>query len=129
MRNTTHPDEVRRDTSLKLLIRRQLLVGRRPRVDHQRLRVAHVRKVARQLERVDDFGAQRRVLAALHPEAQHAAERAGPERLERQLMRVVRLKAGVGDPGDLIVPLEVPRERECVVAVALRAERERFQAL
>lgn len=126
MHRTTHPNEVRRNTSRSLLIRRQLLVGRRPRVDHQRLGVAHVRKVTRQLERVDDFGADRCVLAALHSEAEHAAERVRPERLARQLVGVVRLEASVRDPGDLLVLLEVPRERERVVAVALRAERKRL---
>ncbi len=125
----THPDEVGRDTGRKLLIRRQLLVGRRRRVDDQRLGVAHVRQITRQLERVDDFGTHRRVLATLHPKAQHAAECVGPERPERQLMRCVRLEAGVRDPGDLRVLLEVPRERERVVAVTLGAERERLEAL
>ena len=103
-------------------------MGRRRRVDHQRLRVAHVREVTCQPERVDDFGAYRRVLAALHPKVQHAAECVGPEHLERQLVRGVRLEAGVGDPGDLLVLLEVPRERERVVAVALCAEREGLEA-
>jgi len=47
MHDTTHPNEVGRDAGRKLLIRRQLLVGRRRRVYHQRLRIAHVRKVTR----------------------------------------------------------------------------------
>ena len=126
MKGTTHTNKVRRNTSCQLLIRRQLLVGRRRRVDHQRLGVAHVRKITRQLERVDDFGAHRRVLAAVHSEAQHAAECIRPERLERQLVRLVRLEADVRDPGDLLVLLEVPRQSERVVAVALRTERERL---
>ena len=88
----------------------------------QRLCVAHVRKVTRQLERVDNFGANRRDLAALHPEAQHAAECVRPERLERQLMGGVRLEAGVGNPGDLLVLLEVLCESKRVVAVALCTE-------
>ena len=44
-------------------------------------------------------------------------------------MRRVRLETHVGDPGDLFVLLEVSRERERVVGVTLRAERERLQAL
>ena len=42
-----HPDEVGRDTARQLLIRRQLLVGRSRRVDHQRLGVANVRQMTR----------------------------------------------------------------------------------
>ena len=102
---------------------------RRRRVDNQRLRITHVRQVAREPKRVDDFSAHSRILAALYPEAQHAAKRIVPERLARQLVRSVRLEAGVSDPGDVLVLLEVPRERERVVAVALRAERERLEAL
>jgi hypothetical protein len=44
-------------------------------------------------------------------------------------MRRVRLEAGIGDPGDFLVLFEVARERERVVAVALRAERECLEAL
>ena len=38
----------------------------------------------------------------------------------------VRLEARVGNPGDLLVLLEVPCESERVVAVTLRTERERL---
>ncbi len=123
MHDTTHPNEVGRDAGRKLLIRRQLLVGRRRRVYHQRLRIAHVRKVTRQLERVDDFGAHRRVLAALHPEAQHATECVGPERLECQLVRGVRLEAGVGDPGDLLASRGTARARARCRSGAARGAR------
>ena len=69
MKGITHPNKVRRNTSCQLLIRCQLLVRRRRWVDHQRLGVAHIRKVTRQLERVDNFGAHRRVFAAVYSEA------------------------------------------------------------
>ena len=81
-----HPYEVGRDTARQLLIRRQLLVGRSRRVDHQRLGVANVRQMTRQLKRVDNFGAHRCVFTALHPKAQHAAKCVRSERLERQLV-------------------------------------------
>jgi hypothetical protein len=59
------------------------MMRRRRRLDHQRLCVAHVRKVARQPKRVDQFSAYGRVLPTFDPKAQHAAERAVPEHLAR----------------------------------------------
>jgi hypothetical protein len=97
-------------------------VRRRRRVYHQRLRIAHIRKVTRQPERVDDFCTYSRVLAAFNPKAQHTPKRVVPERLARQLMRHMRLEARIGYPCDLLVLLEEPRERKRVVAVALCTE-------
>ena len=59
------------------------MMRRRRRLDHQRLRVTQVRKVARQPKRIDHFSANRRVLPSFNPKAQHPAERAIPEQLAR----------------------------------------------
>ena len=101
-------------------------MGRARRVDHERLCVSDVRQVACQPERIDNFAAHR---LALHAKVQHAAKRVSPQRLQGQLVRRVRLEADVRHPRDLLMLLEVTRERERVLAVALRAERERLEAL
>jgi len=128
MERGTDPDEIWGNTARDLFLLGQLLVRRRRRMDHERLGVADIGKVTRQPERVDDLTAHHRV-AALHAKAQHAPKRALPERPEGQLVRRVRHEAEVGHPGDLLVLFEVLRESERIVRVALRAERERLEAL
>ena len=98
-------------------------------MDHERLCIAHVREVTRQLERIDDLAPHRRILATLDAKAQHATECAFPKSLESQLVRRVRLKAYEGHPGDLFMLLEVSCESESVIRMALRAQRKRLQAL
>ena len=92
-------------------------------MDHERLCVAHVREITRQPERIDDLAPHRRILATLDAKAQHAAESAFPKHLESQLVRRVRLKAHEGHPGNLFMLLEVSRESEGVIRVALSAQR------
>lgn len=124
-----HPNQIRRDPARELLLSRKLLMRRRRRMNHERLRIAHIRQVARQLQPVDHARADLRVLAALHAEAQHAAERAGAEHRLRELVGRVARQPGVGDPGDFGVRLQVLGEGERVGAVPLGAQREGFEAL
>jgi len=95
---------------------------------HERLCVADIRQVARQPERIDDLAAHC-LIAALDTKAEHAAENALPQRLEGELVRRVRVEADVRHPADLLVALEEACECERVVRVALRAKRERLEAL
>ena len=97
-------------------------------VDDERLCVAHVRQVARELEAVDELRSRRGV--ALDAEAEHAAVLARhAEQLLRELVRGVRLEAEVGDPGDVRVLLEPAGERKRVLAMPLAAEGEGLEAL
>lgn len=76
-------------------------MGRRRRVDHERLRVAHVREVARKLQLVDDEAADVRV--ALHAEGEDAAVRLRAQETGRDGMRGVRGQTRVFHPCDLWV--------------------------
>src|SRR6266540_5533866 len=119
-------DAVRRHAGALLFGQGELAVGRRRRVDDERLRVPDVGEVGGELHRVDPRLA--RLEPALDPEGEDRAE-AVLEVLARPLVVRVRLEAGVGDPRDLGVVLEPLRERERVLAVPLDAEGERLDPL
>jgi hypothetical protein len=125
----TNPYQVRRHAGGKLLLRGQLLVRRRRGVYHERLRIAHVCQVARELQPVHDLAPNLRVAAALDAKAEHAAERVLPQQPARERVRRVRLQAEVAHPRDLLVLLEPPRERQRIIAVPLPAQAERLEAL
>lgn len=129
-RGGTDPDIIWSHSRCGLLRCRQLVVRRRCRMDDERLCIANIRDEARQPERIDHLAAHRGIPTALYAEIQHSTKRAWPsERRERQRVGRVRLEAQVGDPGHLFVLFEVSRERERVVRVPLRPERERLEAL
>ena len=94
----THPNHIRRHTRTPLLRLRQLLMRRRRRMNHQRLRIAHVRKIACQLQSIHDLITDPNVFAALYTETQHSSELAFPQQLLRQRVRWVVLKARISDP-------------------------------
>ena len=105
---SSHPNEVRRDARLRLLLGRQLLVRRRRGVDDERLGVADVREVARELHRVDDCRTHSRV--ALDPEVEHAPKLPRAQQAQRHLVRRVAWKAKVRHPRDCRVCLEPPMQ-------------------
>ena len=65
-------DEVLRNTTANLFLIRELLVGRGPRVDSQRLGVSDIGQVRDQLEAIDDLASCLSI--ALDAKGEHAAE-------------------------------------------------------
>ena len=87
-------------------------------------------QITGQSEVVDHPAAELRVVqSALDTETEHAAKHARPEQLLRDVVRRVVGQPGVAHPRDLRVLLEVARDRERVLTVSLRAQRERLEAL
>ena len=121
-----HAHHVGGDACRLLLLLAELLVRRRCRMDHERLCVADVRKVARQLHAVDE--PDRLLKSALDAEGQHASESMRQIFL-RQLVRRMILQTGIVHPRNRVVRLEPAGQFKRVVEVALHAKRERFEAL
>ena len=94
----THPNKVGRNTSQSLLCLVQLLMRRRGGVDDERLRIAHVRQVARELELIYHSTSYARI--ALDTETEHTAECSGPEKAFGVGVAWVARESGVGYPGD-----------------------------
>ena len=124
----TNANEIRGDPGCTLFLLCQLLMCRACRMDHKRFCVSDVCQIACQPQRIDHLTSHRWI-AAFHTETEHAAERAPSQRLEGRLMGRVRLEADIGNPGDFVVLLEVPREPERIIRMTLRTERERLEAL
>ena len=78
-------------------------------MDHERLGVPHVRKVARQLEVVYDT--TRDVGFALDPKAQHAPERVMPQQPFRRFVVLVVRQARIRYPSDLGMFMEPSTQR------------------
>ncbi len=109
-----------------LLLWRQLGVGRRGRVDDQRLGVADVGEQREDLDVVDEPTAG--LDAALDPEGDDATEATGQVTLG-ELVGRVRLETRIADPGHLGSALEPLGHRQRVLAVALDPQRQRLEAL
>ena len=114
------------DAGRDLLLGLQLRVGRRRRMDDQRLRVADVRQQREDLDVVDEPAAG--LDAALDAERDDAAE-AALQVLHGLLVGRVRLEARVADPGHLGPRLEPLGDRQRVLAVAGDPQRQRLEAL
>lgn len=112
-------------TRADLLLVRQLLVRRGPRVDRQRLGVTNIGEVGNQLEAIDDLAAGR--AAALYAKAQHAAKAALEVLLGRRVGRVA-LETRVRHPRDVGALLEVLGEGDGVLRVPLGAQRQGLEA-
>src|SRR4051812_33197437 len=110
------PDQAGGDAGGSLLLRAQLAVRRRGRVDDQAPDVADVRDVAVELERVDESAT--RVRPALDLEREHSARAARGVLLGEGVPRAA-LEAGVGDALDLVPTLQPARHRLSVLHVAL----------
>src|SRR5262249_36058708 len=114
------------DAGERLLLGRELAVSGAGRVDRQALGVADVGQVREQLQAINKRGTGR--FSTLDAEAQDAAL-APRQILLGPLIRRVLGQAGVVDPRDFGVLLEIPGDRQRVLAVALHAQPERLDAL
>src|SRR5690606_19761633 len=118
--------ELRRDPAGLLLLRRQLRMRRRRRMDREAPRVADVREVAEELEPLDELAA--RLEPALDAEHDHRAAHPGEVLLVQRIGRV-RLEPRIADPLDLRMVLQVLGHLLRVLAVPLHPKRQRLDAL
>lgn len=115
------PNQILRHPGPPLLIITQLLMRCRPGVYRQRLRVAHIRQIADQLEPIHDLLPS--LLPALDTKAQHAAK-AAREVFLRQRVALMRFQPRIAHPHDMVVFLQPLGERQRVGGMALTAQRE-----
>lgn len=118
-------DEVLGDAGAHALLVGQLRVGGGPGVDGEGLGVADVGEVGDEREAVDDLAAGG--AAAPDAEAQDAAE-AAPQVAPGDGVAAVALEARVRDPADVGRGVEVAREGQGVLGVALGAQGQRLDA-
>mmetsp|Transcript_10221 Transcript_10221/g.46890 ORF Transcript_10221/g.46890 Transcript_10221/m.46890 type:complete len:402 (+) Transcript_10221:3891-5096(+) len=103
-------------------------MGRGRGVNRERARVADVGHVADELERVDEGGTRLARVCGLDAEDDHAATLALDVLDVLGVLGIV-LEAGVSDPGNLGVGLEVLGDLEGVLAVAVHAKRQGLDTL
>lgn len=96
---------------------------RRPRVNRERLTVAHVRQIADQLEVIHDLAAGAGI--PFDAKTQDTTE-ATLEVFLRQLMALMALQTRVLDPRHVLILLEPLRELKCVLGVAFGAQTQRL---
>ena len=120
------PDHLRRHAHTGLFGLGELPVRGGGRMASQGFGVADVHQPLEELERVVELHA--RLEATLHPKREDAGGAAAHVAL-REIVVAVSRQAGVAHPFHLGVILEVLRGRQGVVAVALHAQIERFDAL
>ena len=100
----------------------------RGRVAGQRLGVADVDQAREQVQRVLEAATSGNRVGRFQAEADDAGGTPAHQLLRQRVVAVVR-QAGVVDPGHLGMLLQVLGNRQCVVADAVHAQRQRFHAL
>lgn len=119
-------NEILGNTAGRLLLVSQLLVRRRGRVDHERLRVAHVCQVRGQLQTVNKGGASSGT--TLDAKREHTSETI-LEVLLGQFVAGVACQTWVGDPRHARVALEVLCDSKGVVHVPLHSQAQSLETL
>jgi len=125
-RISTEADQVLTHTGLDQLVLGQLLVGRRSRVDDERLGIAHVGQMGPQGKRLDKLHAGR--APALDAKDDDRAKRVVAKVLLSELVRGVRLEPRVVDPGDARVLLQELCDVEGIGAVLTHADMQGLHA-
>ena len=121
-------DHVGRSASRRLLFWAHLRVGRGRGVNRERASITDVGHVADELEGVDEGGTSLARVGGLDAEDDHTATLALDVLDVLGVLGIV-LEAGVPDPGDLGVCLEMLSDLEGVLAVAIHAKRQGLDAL
>src|SRR5918997_3707023 len=127
MQADREPDVIVRDPGGHLLVHGELRVSRRRRVDHQTLRIAHVREQAVKFESVYEplAGLQ----AALDAEAEDRAEHALPVILAGEVVGRMVGETRVVYPVDLLMAPQELRDGVGVLRVTLHPQRQRLETL
>lgn len=94
-------------------------------MDHKRARIPDIGEHGKKLQRGRDLVG--RVIPALEAEGENRACAFGRVCLE-PLVVLVAFKPGIGNPGDLLVALQMPRDGKRILAMALHAQRQGFDA-
>lgn len=95
-------------------------MGCRGRMNHERLRIADIGQMARELEAIDQETTGGRI--TLDTKGEHTTKGVGAEETLGQLMRRMGFQSGVQHPRYLGVALEMLCECEGIVAMALDAQ-------